>query len=82
MFGNGFIFYFQKLVFGNIYIYIYIKQTKKKQFSYIFEIKNMFSQLKLKKKKFFEEKIENTKIYCYQDLNSNANLLNKTDSLN
>ena len=28
-----FIFYFQKLVFGNI---------KKKQFSYIFEIKNMF----------------------------------------
>ena len=28
-----FVFYFQKLVFGNI---------KKKQFSYIFEIKNMF----------------------------------------
>ena len=35
-----FIFYFQKLVFGNI---------KKKQFSCIFEIKNMFSKLKLKK---------------------------------
>ena len=34
-----FVFYFQKLVFGNI---------KKKQFSYIFEIKNMFGQLKLK----------------------------------
>ena len=34
-----FVFYFQKLVLGNI---------KKKQFSYIFEIKNMFGQLKLK----------------------------------
>ena len=33
MFGNSFVFYFQKLVFKNI---------KKKQFSYIFEIKNMF----------------------------------------
>ena len=42
-----FVFYFQKLVFGNI---------KKKQFSCIFEIKNMFGKLKLKKKKFFEEK--------------------------
>ena len=57
-----FIFYFQKLVFGNI---------KKKQFSCIFEIKNMFSKLKLKKQ-FFEEKIEKTKICCYQDLNYNA----------
>ena len=43
----------------------------------------MFGQLKLKKKKFFEEKNKkNTKIYCYQDLNSNANLLNKTNLLN
>ena len=33
MFGNSFYLYFQKLVFGNI---------KKKQFSCIFEIKNMF----------------------------------------
>ena len=41
-----FVFYFQKLVFGNI---------KKKQFSHIFEIKNMFGQLKLKRQ-FFEEK--------------------------
>ena len=33
----------------------------------------MFGQLKLKKKKNFEEKkIENTKICCYQDLNFNA----------
>ena len=32
---------------------------------------------------FFEgKKIENTKICCYQDLNSNANSLNETDSLN
>ena len=41
----------------------------------------MFGQLKLKKQ-FFEEKIENTKICCYYDLNSNANSLNETDSLN
>ena len=41
-----FVFYFQKLVFGNI---------KKKRFSCIFEIKNMFGQLKLKRQ-FFEEK--------------------------
>ena len=27
-------------------------------------------------------KKKNTKIFCYQDLNSNANPLNKTDSLN
>ena len=42
----------------------------------------MFGQLKLKKKKFFKKKIENTKIRCYQDLNSNANSLNETKSLN
>ena len=54
---------------------------KKKQFSCIFEIKNMFSQLKFKRQ-FFEKKIENTKISCYQDLNSNANSLNETDLLN
>ena len=41
----------------------------------------MFGQLKLKKQ-FFEKKIKNTKIYCYQDLNFNANSLNETDSLN
>ena len=66
-----FVFYFQKLVFESI---------NKKQFSCIFEIKNMFSQLKLKKKQFFEKK--NTEICCYQDFNSNANSLNETDSLN
>ena len=51
-----FIFYFQKFVFENI---------KKKQFFYIFEIKNMFGELKLKKKFFLKKKIENTKIFCY-----------------
>ena len=55
---------------------------KKKQFSYIFEIKNMFGQLKFKRQFFEEKKIEYTKISCYQDLNYNVNLLNETDSLN
>ena len=69
-----FCFYFQKLVFGNI---------KKKQIFCIFEIKNMFGQLKLKKKKkFLKKKKENTKICCYQDLNFSANSLNEIDSLN
>ena len=40
----------------------------------------MFDQLKLKKKKL-KKKIENTKIFCYQDLNSNVNSLNETDLL-
>ena len=42
----------------------------------------MFGLLKLKKNSFLKKKIENTKIYCYQDLNSNAYSLNETDSLN
>ena len=44
----------------------------------------MFGQLKfkIKKKSFLKKKIENTKIWCYQDLNSNANLLNEINSLN
>ena len=29
-----------------------------------------------------KKKTENTKICCYQDLNSNTNPLNETDSLN
>ena len=40
----------------------------------------MFDQLKLKKK--LKKKIENSKICCFQDLNSNTNSLNETDSLN
>ena len=49
MFGNSFCFLFSKIVFGNV---------KKKKNSCIFEIKNMFGQLKFKKKKkkLFEEK--------------------------
>ena len=74
MFDNSFCFLFSKIFF---------QEYKEKKISCIFEIKNMFGQLKLKKKKkFFEEKIENTKICCYQDLNSNAYSLNETDLLN
>ena len=47
VFGNS-VFYFQKLVFGNI---------KRKQFSCIFETNNMFGQLKLKRQFFEENKI-------------------------
>ena len=48
MFGNRFSFLFLKTCFWDI---------NKKQFSCIFEIKNMFDQLKLKKnKKKIEEK--------------------------
>ena len=67
MFGNSFCFLFSKTCFW---------EYKKKQFFCIFEIKNMFSQLKLK------ICLENTKICCYYDLNSNANSLNEIDSLN
>ena len=42
----------------------------------------MFGQLKLKRQFFEEKKIENTKICCYQDLNSNDNSLNEIDLLN
>ena len=64
MFGNGFYFLFSKSCFW---------EYKEKQFSCIFEIKNMFSQLKLKRQFFEEKKKENTKMCCYQDLNSNVN---------
>ena len=46
MFGNSFCFLFSKTYFG---------EFKEKKNSYIFEIKNMFSQLKLKRQ-FFEIK--------------------------
>ena len=46
MFGNNFCFLFSKTFF---------EEYKEKKFSCIFEIKNMFGQLKLKKQ-FFEEK--------------------------
>ena len=76
MFGNNFYFLFSKTCFW---------EYKEKQFSKtcIFEIKNLFGQLKLKRQ-FFErkKKIENTKICCYQDLSSNINSLNETYLLN
>ena len=46
MFGNSFYFLFSKTCFW---------EYKKKQFSCIFEIKNMFGKLKLKRQ-FFEKK--------------------------
>ena len=53
MFGNCFYFLFSKTCF---------EEYKKKKFSCIFEIKNIFGQLKLKKKNsFFDEK--NKKYY-------------------
>ena len=39
----------------------------------------MVGQLKLKKKSFLNKKIENTKICCYYNLNSNTNSLNETN---
>ena len=38
--------------------------------------------VEIKKNSFLKKKIENTKICCYEDLKSNANSLNKIDSLN
>ena len=74
MFDNCCCFLFSKTYFW---------EYKEKKISCIFEIKNMFGQLKLKKNNFVEEKKkENIKICCYQNLNSNTNSLNETDSLN
>ena len=50
MFGNNFCFPFSKTYFQEY------KKKRKKKNSYIFEIKNMFGQLKLKKKVFQEIK--------------------------
>ena len=71
MFGNIFRFLFSKTCFG---------EYKEKLFSSIFEIKNIFGYLN--KKSFQKKGIENTKVYRYQDLNFNANLLNEINSLN
>ena len=75
-----------KVMFGNIFCFLFSKtfffwEYKEKKNSCIFKIKNMFGQLKLKNS-FLKKKIENTKICCYQDLNSNANSLNETNLLN
>ena len=71
MFGNIFCFLFSKTCFG---------EYKEKLFSSIFEIKNIFGYLN--KKSFQKKGIENTKVYHYQNLNFNANLLNEIKSLN
>ena len=75
MFGNSFRFLFSKTCLG---------ECKEKTIFLYFEIKNMFGQLKFKKKKKFfgKKRKENSKICFYQDLNSNTISLNKTDSLN
>ena len=72
MFGNSFCFLFSKTCFWEY----------KKKNSCIFEIKNMFGQLKLKRQFFEEKKIKNTKICYYWNLNFNTNSLNEIDSLN
>ena len=80
--------YLKKKTTRKVRLYLIIvfvfESINKKQFSCIFEIKNMFGQLKLKKNSFLKEKKreENTKICCYQDLNFNVNSLNEVDSLN
>ena len=71
MFGNSFCFLFSKTCF---------QEYKEKKNSCIFEIKNMFGQLKLKRQLF--EKKKNTKICCNQDLKFNVNSLNKKNLLN
>ena len=58
MFGNSFYFLFLKTCFWKY------KNKIKKQFSCIFEIKNMFGQLKFFFKKSFLKK-KNTKIFYY-----------------
>ena len=77
--------YLKKKTTRKVRLYLIIvfvfESINKKQFSCIFEIKNMFGQLKLKKKNRFLKK-KNTEICCYQDFTSSANSLNETDSLN
>jgi len=70
MFGNGFCFLFSKTCSW--------EYKEKTNFLYFWNKKHVW--LDEIKKKFFEEKIENTKICFYKDLNSNANSLNETDS--
>ena len=67
MFGNSFCFLFSKTYFW---------EYKEKTIFLYFEIKKHIWLVEIKKK------IENTKICCYQDLNSNASSLNETYSLN
>ena len=54
MFGNSFFYFF--FIFFLFSKTCFWEYKEKKQFPCIFEIKNMFGQLKFKKKKKFEEK--------------------------
>ena len=76
MFGNTFCFLFLKTCFGE-----YKKKKKKKIFLYFWNQKHV-CLVEIKKNIFLKNK--NTKIlkYVIADLNSNANSLNETNSLN
>ena len=73
MFGNRFYFLFSKTCFG--------EYKEKTIFLYFLNQKHIWL-VEIKKKSFLMKKIKNTIICCYQDLNSNTNSLNETDSLN
>ena len=73
MFGNNFCFLFSKTCFW--------EYKEKTIFLYFWNQKHVWL-VEIKKDNFLKKKIENTKICCYLDLNSNANLLNETDLLN
>ena len=72
MFGNSFCFLFSKTFFW--------EYKEKTNFLYFQNQKHVW--LVEIKKSFLMKKIENIKICCYSDLNSNANSLNETNSLN
>ena len=73
MFGNSFCFLFSKTCFW--------EYKEKTIFLYFLNQKQVWL-VEIKKTVFLNNKIENTKICCYSDLNSNANSLNEIDSLN
>ena len=73
MFGNSFCFLFSKTCFW--------EYKEKTIFLYFLNQKHIWL-VEIKKDSFLRKKIENTKIYCYQNLNFNVNSLNEIDSLN
>ena len=73
VFGNGFYFLISKTCFW--------EYKEKTIFLYFWNKKHIWL-VEIKKYSFLKKKIENTKIYCYWDLNSNTNSLNETNSLN
>ena len=73
MFGYSFCFLFSKTCFW--------EYKEKTIFLYFLNQKHVWL-VKIKKIVFWKKKIEKTKIYCYYDLNFNANSLNEIDSLN